>query len=154
MPFSHLFIQELLYAENTLLCSPVISCEDLFVLLPASPRYLVPALQNLLFSWNYNLASQSQVIEKRLLAKLRNSYRRPLCWGWYEADRAHSSVGIAARQPWSRWVGGVGLGVWHCEAGQSPSHPEQSTYCDFSFQFEVSWNHLSSNTPMLHDGSL
>lgn len=131
------------------------SCEDLFSLLPASPRYLVPALQNLLLNWNYNLTSQPQVIEKRLLTKLCNCHSRPLCWGWYETDRVHSGAGISARQPWSRWVGGIGLrGVWRCEAGQFPSRPEQSTYCYFSFQFEVSWNHMSSNTPMLHDESL
>lgn len=100
------------------------SRED-FSLLPAPPRYLVPVLQNLLLNWNCSLASQSQVIEKRLLTKLANCHLHALCWEWYKADRVHSSVGISAQQLWSQLVDGVRLGgVWHCEARQSLSHPE------------------------------
>lgn len=89
VPFSHSFVQDLLYVEQELFHSPVITVVRTYFSLAASPCYLAPTFQNLLLNWNFNLTSQTQVIKKGLLTQLCNCHAGTLC----EPDSLCSSKG-------------------------------------------------------------
>ena len=89
-------IMRLIYMEKVYTFQPIILSKttlcrerDIWSLLmtvvnfsnSSSPCCLASAIQNFL-NWNYDLAPQPQVMEKRLLTKLCNCRSGPLQWGW------------------------------------------------------------------------